>query len=148
MIAASAARGIAYLETFPFHRSFLCAGLRRTCGMLRNAERMYYRIPPARGLCESAGDVAQGLCKLDDTIAEAHTLLAGAYAWKRLELGAELNWNTGGALQLAPPERDCASILRVVSGGSWPACPRPRIKCARPCGWTRSTAWFNGEKRS
>ncbi len=61
---------------------------------------IYYRVAPVEGYARMREMTLRGL-HLDDTLAEAHTLLGGTYAW------SDWNWNRAeieyrGALQLAP----------------------------------------------
>jgi TolB-like protein/Tfp pilus assembly protein PilF len=97
--AASAEKGIAYLErSLSLDPSFAPAYV--ALAGCYGTQVIYYRISPAAGYTKMH-EMALKALHLDDTQAEAHTLLAGAYAWN------DWNWDRAeleyrGALQLAP----------------------------------------------
>ena len=97
--AASAVRGITYLErSLSLDPSFAPAYV--ALAGCYGTQVIYYRIPPVEGYARVREMTLKAL-QLDDTIAEAHTLLGGTYAW------SDWNWDRAeleyrGAVKLAP----------------------------------------------
>lgn len=97
--AASAAAGIAYLErSVSLDPSFAPAYV--ALAGCYGTQVIYYRIAPLEGYAKVRQLTLKAL-QLDDTLAEAHTLLGGVYAWN------DWNWDRAereyrAGIQLAP----------------------------------------------
>ena len=97
--AASAANGITYLKrSLSLDPSFALAYI--ALAGCYGTQVMYYRIPAVEGYAKMREMTLKAL-QFDDTLAEAHTLLGGTYAWN------DWNWDRAeveyrGGVQLAP----------------------------------------------
>jgi TolB-like protein/Tfp pilus assembly protein PilF len=96
---ASAERGIAYLErSVSLDPSFAPAYV--ALAGCYGVEVAYYRIPAIEGWAKDR-EMALKALQLDDTLAEAHTLLGGVYAWNDQNWErSELEYRRG--VQLGP----------------------------------------------
>jgi adenylate cyclase len=97
--AASAAKGITYLErSLSLDPSFAPAYV--ALAGCYATQVVYFRIPAVEGYAKDREMVLRAL-QLDDTVAEAHTMLGGVYAWNDWNWErAELEYRAG--VQLAP----------------------------------------------
>jgi TolB-like protein/Tfp pilus assembly protein PilF len=97
--AASALKGIAYLErSLSLDPSFAPAYV--ALAGCYGTQVIYNRIPPRDGYAKIR-EMSLKALQLDDTLAEAHTLLGGTYAWNDGNWErAELEYRAG--VQLAP----------------------------------------------